>query len=307
MELYKRFRPKRLKDLVGQPAAVAAIQGLLTKGWPQAALFSGPSGCGKTTAARILKKKLGVVSDLDYREVNIAELRGINEVRKILEGAPMAALGGSKCRLWVFDEVHQMTKDGQNCMLKVLEDTPEHAYFILCTTDPHRLIKAIRTRCTPIRFGAVDPKELKGLVQTVCEKEEVEVSETVVDEIVSAADGSPREALVLLNLVAPMKDEEQQLAAVRTSAKTVPFNLVSALVFPKGDKKKVWKDTVVPMLQKLDDDPEGVRQLILKVCETMIFRGYGRAAFVTMCFLEPVHYTGRAGLTFAAYRALMEE
>ena len=144
-------------------------------------------------------------------------------------------------------------------------------------------------------------------MQAVCEKEEIGATEQVVDEIVAVADGSPREALVLLDLAAAVAgDEAKMLAVVRSGPmRTVPFDLAKALIFaPNKGQPAYWKSKVVPLLQQLEDDPEGVRQLILKFAETMTLKGQGRAAFVLYCFQEPVHYTGRPGLTLAAYRSL---
>ena len=165
-EIYKRLRPKKVEGVIGQDATTAAVEAKLSKGkWPHAAVFHGPSGTGKTTMARIVARRLGIKGkipepNLDYTEVNIAQTRGIDKVRRIVEGAGAAPLGGSPVRVWVLDEMHQMTKDGQNCVLKILEDPPEHAYFILCTTDPNKLVKAIRTRSTPFRFNSVKPAEI---------------------------------------------------------------------------------------------------------------------------------------------------
>ena len=216
-EIYKRLRPKKVEGVIGQDATTAAVEAKLSKGkWPHAAVFHGPSGTGKTTMARIVARRLGIKGkipepNLDYTEVNIAQTRGIDKVRRIVEGAGAAPLGGSPVRVWVLDEMHQMTKDGQNCVLKILEDPPEHAYFILCTTDPNKLVKAIRTRSTPFRFNSVKPAELKALVQAVCEKEEIGATEQVVDEIVAVADGSPREALVLLDLAAAERGQPRAM------------------------------------------------------------------------------------------------
>ena len=146
-ELYKRFRPKSLDAVVGNGGTVAALQKFLKKGnLPHTILFKGPSGCGKTTLARILAKELGC-GVLDLREYNSADFRGIDTIRdisRIMTNAPAAG----NCRVFILDEAHQLSKDAQNAALKILEDTPKHVYFFICTTDPQKLIATIRSRCT---------------------------------------------------------------------------------------------------------------------------------------------------------------
>src|SRR5688572_25883760 len=139
MELYKKFRPKTLKGVVGQEGAVSSLQSMIDKGrLPHTILFSGPSGCGKTTIARILKGILEC-SDLDFFEINCADFKGIDMVRDIRRYVGIPPLHG-KSRVWLIDEAHQLTKDAQNAFLKLLEDTPKHAYFMLATTDPQKLL-----------------------------------------------------------------------------------------------------------------------------------------------------------------------
>ena len=157
-ELYKKYRPDGYGDLVGQAPAVKVLRGLLKKGLPHAMLLTGPSGCGKTTVARIIKNKLQC-QDSDFVELNSASDRGIDVIRGIDGRMRLGGLLGGP-RIWLFDECHRLTKDAQEAMLKYLEDTPSHVYFLLATTEPDKLITAIRTRCTEVRFAAIGHEEI---------------------------------------------------------------------------------------------------------------------------------------------------
>src|SRR5678816_4466960 len=112
-ELYKRIRPKRLKDLIGQDGAVKSIEKLLASSkMPHALLLTGPSGCGKTTIARILKAHLHC-SDQDFFERNCADFRSVDDIREIRRHLDLRPLGGES-RIWLIDECHKLTNDAQN-------------------------------------------------------------------------------------------------------------------------------------------------------------------------------------------------
>ena len=200
IELYKRYRPTSLKELFGQDAAVQTLNKLGKNGkMPHTLLFSGPSGCGKTSAARILAEKLGC-HGTDLQEVNAAEERGIEEVRNIQRQMAFRPFE-SKCKIWILNEVHEITKNAANAFLVPFEDTPDYGYFFLTTTDPQKLLRPIRTRCTEIKLGAIDWRDLERLVNETAAKEEKTVSQDVVDKIVKLSDGSARQALVYLHQV----------------------------------------------------------------------------------------------------------
>jgi DNA polymerase III subunit gamma/tau len=193
-ELYKRYRPKTLKGVVGQDGPVSSLQRLIDKDrMPHAILFTGPSGSGKTTIGRILKDVLQC-GDADFVELNCADFKGIDNVREIRRFSGMAPMDG-KCRIWLIDEAHKMTNDAQNAFLKLLEDTPKHVYFMLATTDPQKLIKTIHTRCTEVKLSVLKAPDLERILRRVIDKEDLKVSDEVVDEIVEAADGSARQSL----------------------------------------------------------------------------------------------------------------
>jgi DNA polymerase-3 subunit gamma/tau len=302
MELYKKYRPKTFKGVLGQEAAVSSLVKLIEKGQvPHAILLSGPSGCGKTTIARILKNVLQC-SDADFTELNCADFKGIDMIRDIRRHSSLHPLAG-KCRMWVIDEAHKLTNDAQNAFLKILEDTPSHVYFVLCTTDPQKLLKTIITRCTEIKLQPLSHKDLTLLIQRVAYKEGAQLSEEVVDEIVEAADGSARKALVILEQVLQLPPE-QQVDAVRSMSlnKDKAIDLARALIDPRTQ----WAD-VAKILSNLDDDPEAVRNLVLEYARKVLLGGgklAPRAFKVIDVFSANFWDSKRAGLAAACYEVL---
>jgi len=122
-ELYIEYRPTSFKAVKGQPEVVKVLQNFVTKQRvPHAILFSGPSGCGKTTLARILRHKLAC-GDHDFFEVNAAEKRGIDFIRELQRVSRLRPVDG-KCKVWIIDECHNLTKEAQHAFLKLLEDAP---------------------------------------------------------------------------------------------------------------------------------------------------------------------------------------
>ena len=212
MELYKKHRPKNFEDLIGQTTAVRLLsKKMKSNNLPHTVLLTGPSGCGKTTVARILKRLLKC-SKGDYKEINTADHRGIEDIREVNRRMRQAPIDGD-CRIWLIDEAHKLTNDAQNAFLKMLEDTPKHVYFILATTHPQKLIKTIRTRSTQIDLKSLSNKDLEKLLLSISEKEKFNLPEDVLEKIIENSDGSARKALVLLDQVIEL-DEEEMIDAI---------------------------------------------------------------------------------------------
>src|SRR3989304_2450876 len=153
-----KFRPKDLSDIIGNRSIVTSLESILqSKDRPHAFLFTGKQGCGKTTLARILCKRLEC-SDHDLIEINISNNRGIDTARDIIQFAYVKPLDG-RSRVYLLDEVHKSTNDFQNAILKVMEEPPEHLYFILCTTEPQKLLKTVISRCTEYVVSPLAPKK----------------------------------------------------------------------------------------------------------------------------------------------------
>jgi DNA polymerase III gamma/tau subunit len=174
-------------------------------------------------------------------------------------------------RMWLIDECHKLTGDAQNSMLKMLEDTPAHVYFLLCTTDPQKLIKTIRTRATEIKLVPLSHQELEQLIKRVVQKEGFKVSDDIVEEIAEASDGSARKALVLLEQIADLDSEEEQLKAIVAANfnKDDAFTL-ARLVF-NFRRDATWTEVAKTLRNLSDQDVEGIRYCML---------GYARSVLV---------------------------
>lgn len=299
-ELYKRHRPKTLERVVGNEQTVVALRNMLErKTLPHTILFHGPSGCGKTTLARILKDSLGC-KDLDFSEVNASSFRGIDSVRDISRVMHLSPTG--PCRVWLMDEVHKWTNDAQNAALKMLEDTPKHVYFFLCTTEPSKLIKAIQTRCCemPVRLLTYD--EMEKLVVRVAKRENIELSKETMDELLTSAQGSARTLLVLLEKIAHIPEDQRKAAIeARLAEENEAIELCRALV-----KKAPW-GKVAALLKNLKGDPESVRWAVLGYCRAVLLsnpKPDAQAFFIIQSFSSPFYDSKEAGLAAACYEAL---
>ena len=301
-ELYKRFRPKRLKQVVGNDATVKALTAMLAGGsLPHTILFHGPSGCGKTTLARIVANKLKC-HDMDLQEVNSSSFRGIDTIRQISQTMWLASVG--PCRVWIIDECHKLTNDAQNAALKMLEDTPQHVYFFLCTTTPEKLIKAVRTRCCEMSVAPLSNDQLTRLVLKVAKKAEISITPSVLTHVVELAQGCPRTALVLFDKVSNLPEDEQRDAVKNTLAEqNEAIDLCRALI-----KKATWAK-VADILKNLKGEPESIRWAVLGYARSVLLskQASTQAFLVIQVFQENFYDSKAAGLAAACYECVHGE
>lgn len=297
--LYHKYRPTKFKQLVEQDAAVKMLNGFKGK-YPHAMLLTGPSGCGKTTIARILQTKMGV-DRRDFEEKNCADFNGVEMARGIRKRLFTLPFAGPR-RIWYIDECHELTKDAQNALLKMLEDPPPHAYFVLSTTHPNKLLPTVVTRCTEIRVQAVSQKGLVALVQSVLAREGAKVPTAVTERIAEVAEGSCRKALVLAEQVMGLDNEQDMLAALlKSDSKQQAIDICRAIMFDR-DWGKVSK-----LIKGCDEEPEMIRRLMLSYASTICLSGdkkkAARAYVILDCFVDNFYDSGKPGLVRAAYEA----
>lgn len=294
--LYNKHRPKLFKEVVGQQAAVKELKARCEKGTiPHALMFTGGSGTGKTTLARIVAAKLKV-DPLDFMELNAANSRGIDAIRDVLGKANLLGMSGGS-RVVYLDEFHKATADAQNCLLKPLEDPKPHCYFMLATSEPAKVIRAVQTRCTIIHCSELGPAELRTVLKNVLDKERGDVSEAVLERIIECCDGSARKALVDLEKVLHLESEEEQLGCIyKPEDARAADALVNVLLKP-GAK---WADVAV-QVKAFEGDLEQLRRRVLGAASAMLLNGSLRAAAILAAFRDHWFDAGKAGLTLACY------
>lgn len=303
MELYKKYRPSSFKRIVGNQKTVNQLTSMIEKKkLPHTILFFGPSGCGKTTLARIVRKELNC-SDHDFAEVNCADFRGIDMVRDIRNRMNLAPVGGS-VRVWLIDECHKLSNDAQNAFLKILEDTPAHVYFFLCTTEPQKLLSTIRSRASTMPVEALKTKETEALLNYVLKKEQKEINIDVLSSIAEAAEGGSRKALVLLDQVLSLENEDEQLECIKSAEMNrQAIEIARALMNPKTN----WK-TMSAILRGVDEDPESLRYMILGYCTAILLKTANkRAAFIIDEFRDNYFDAKKAGLVADCFSVIFGE
>lgn len=304
MELYKKYRPEKIEELVGQHKIIGQLVKYQKEPEkiPHTILLCGPSGCGKTTIARMIAKFLKC-SKHDFTEINCADFRGIEFVRSIRTQMKTYPMKGN-FKVYLIDEVHKLTSDAQEAFLKLWEDTPDHVYFILATTDPAKLKKTVLTRCTEIKVQLLNDKDMRRLVSQIAEGESdgAAMHEEVLDAVVEAAEGSARKALVILEQVLNCDTEEEQLKAVSASAhKEEAINLARTLFNPRATFADAAK-----ILANLEDEPENVRYLVLGYANSILLKGGAltkKAAKIIEIFSFNTYDSKKAGLSLYCYQS----
>lgn len=306
-ELYKKYRPKKLDNVIGQDAVVKTLKGMLKNNRvPHTIMFTGPSGCGKTTLARILRRKLNC-GKYDFVELNCADVRGIENVRKIRQQMKTVPLDGD-CRIWLIDEAHKLTNEAQNALLKMLEDTPSHVYFMLATTNPEKLLKTIRNRSTEIKVRSLKPKDILKLLSYICGMEKIGLPVEVTDKILEHSEGSARKALVLLNQIRELKKKEDMLEVISSTTAEDQSKLIARALMNPGTK---WGKMAAILKDCPDVEPEKVRWGILYYARAVLISATGgnkitgRSYIIIDAFQNHFYDSKLAGLAAACYEVIV--
>jgi len=300
MSMITKHRPPTLDDIAGNEELVDSLGSVLDRDFedlPHVFLLTGPSGCGKTTIGRIIANEVG--GKAEYYEYNAANVRGIDSMREIERVCIFPPMSG-KARVWLFDEVHQYPAATQEAMLKMLEEAPKHAFFILCTTDPQKLKNTLKTRCMRYEVEPLDRAEMIDFLEGIVEEEGADVPDEVLKRIAKESGGSPRGALQLLDKVIDLEEDDMINAIDKIEAvETQSIDLCRALI-----ARSKWP-VIAKILSNLGDDPERIRQSVLSYANSILLKkADDQAAMVIECFSEPFHDSGLPGVSLACYFAV---
>ncbi len=248
--LYRKWRPQTFEEVVDQSHVTQTLRNALADGRvTHAYLFTGPRGTGKTTVARILAKAVNCTASegekpcnqcaicrsltegrcLDLIEIDAASNRGIDEIRDLREKVHFSP-SEATIKTYIIDEVHMLTNEAFNALLKTLEEPPSHVMFILATTEPHRIPATILSRCQRFDFRRIKVKDIVGYLGTIAEQEKLKVESKALQLIARQATGSMRDAISLLDQLVAFGGDEVTLDRVQALLGAVSAEAVEGLV-----------------------------------------------------------------------------
>ena len=296
--LYRAERPEVFEDIIGQKHIVKILQNQIRTGTvSQAYLFSGTHGTGKTSTARILAKAVNCTGTADEppcgrcdnceairegRFVDVIELdaasnNGVEDLRAIIEIVKYPPTIG-KYKVYIIDEVHMLSPQAENAFLKTLEEPPEHAIFILATTDPQKVRQTIRSRCMQLNFRRVTEDELIAGMDRICSKRGISATKDALSTIASRADGSVRDALSILEQCIASGDRELTRPSVLeyTGAAGEDFflALTGAVIAHDAGKALIYIDEIV---KRGKDTRQILKDWLRHMRDLMIVKYVGKA------------------------------
>lgn len=291
LALYRKYRPDSFEDVVGQEKIIKVISNAIVNNKvSHAYLFSGPRGTGKTTTAKIIAKMvncehlidgkpcnncdscLNILNSNDVVEIDAASNNGIEEIREIRDKVNFVP-SSCKYKVYIIDEVHMLTTQAFNALLKTLEEPPSHVIFILATTEFYKIPLTISSRCQKFQFTKIDDVAIVDRLKKISEMEEIEIEEDALYEIARLADGGLRDAINLLDQLTAYESGKINISDVFKINGSVSYDElyeVLKFVIDKNNKE------IIAFVENIDKNGKNinkfVEEIIIFLKDVLIFK-----------------------------------
>ena len=294
LALYRKYRPTSFDEVFGQDNIVKIIQNAVVSGRvSHAYLFSGPRGTGKTTTAKILARMvncesldngnpcgkcsncLNFSSSGDVVEIDAASNNGVDEIRNLREKVNLVP-SQSKYKIYIIDEVHMLTTQAFNALLKTLEEPPKHVIFILATTEPNKIPLTISSRCQKFQFNRVDDSDIVKRLKQISDIEKINISDDALYEIARVSDGGMRDSINLLDQLCSYDLNNITIDDVYNVYGTISYTDIAELLRNVKDNNGNY---VVSYIEKINKDginlSKFIEELLLFLKDVLVYKNCG--------------------------------
>lgn len=296
--LHTLYRPKTFKEVLGQPNTVKALEGALKGKRAHAYVLTGPSGTGKTTLARIAADYLcgGQANPSNLVEIDAASHTGIDAMREVASRTHYRAVGGADTKIVIVDECHRLSGAAWASLLKIIEEPPSHVYWFFLTTEPGKIPKTILTRCLRFDLKPVNETTILELIFKVVAAEDLDLHNEVLEAIAESAEGSPRQALVLLEQCRYCETAAEVRAASRSAGQSKEtIDLARWLLKGRG---QTWAEAMKLVKGLEGTEAESIRIVVLAYMTTVLMgikndKEAVRVLGLVECFSAPYQTSDR--------------
>jgi len=316
--LYRQWRPQKFDDVVGQDHISRTLKNAIkTNRIVHAYLFTGPRGTGKTSSAKIMAKSVNCLSPeegeacnnctlctrinsgdfMDIIEIDAASNRGIDEIRDLREKVKYAPVEG-RYKIYIIDEVHMLTTEAFNALLKTLEEPPKHVIFILATTEPHKVPLTVLSRCQRFDFKRIGTRFMVERLKEICTSEGLKVNEPALQILAKKAEGSMRDALSLLDQCLSFSDDEITEETIASVLGTVDGEFFKNIVQSLAEKDY---GIMISMIDNLIQEGKDIRQFSHDLVE------YFRNLVLVKVSNQNHHNTNKLDLPDFLHQELIEQ
>ena len=277
LALYRKYRPTNFNEVVGQDKVITVIKNeIINNRISHAYLFSGPRGTGKTTTAKIIAKLVNCTNPVngeccnkcdnclnfknssDIVEIDAASNNGVDEIRELRDKVNLVPTN-SKYKIYIIDEVHMLTTQAFNALLKTLEEPPAHVIFILATTEPHKIPLTVASRCQKFQFSKISNDEIVHRLSDIIKEENIKLDNEILLEIARLSDGGLRDAINMLDQLLAYKSENITLMDVYNINSCVSYIDIYNFI------NNIMKNNaieIVSFIEKIDNEGKNISKFI---------------------------------------------